>query len=108
MDESNLNTIVKYKAKGNKTFKEYDAIVIEAVKGKYITVEIAGMSTLQLKWDDSAFIYAGDIFGNKLTCTYEHERDFTAKQVTTGSGEPSEVITRKKSGYKNHNRISTT
>ena len=40
MDEEYLKTIVKYRAKGNKNFKNYDAIVTEAVKGKYITVEI--------------------------------------------------------------------
>ena len=34
MDEEYLKTIVKYKAKGNKNFKNYDAIVTEAVKGK--------------------------------------------------------------------------
>ena len=97
MDESKLNTIVKYKAKGNKTFKDYDAVVLEAVKGQYITVEIEGMAPLKLRWNDP--VYEGDVFGNKVNCTYEHVRDFTAKLVTTSTGQPSERVQRKKSGF---------
>ena len=61
MNESKLKTTVKYKAKGNKTFKDYDAIVTEAVKGQYITVEIEGMTgQFILEWD--SFMYVADLF----------------------------------------------
>ena len=56
MNESKLKTTVKYKAKGNKTFKDYDAIVTEAVKGQSITVEIEGIGFtggyIVLLWTD--------------------------------------------------------
>ena len=96
MDESKLKTIVKYKAKGNKTFKDYDAIVTEAVKGQSITVEIEGMGGyIVLLWD--SFMFVSDIFGNTITCDYKVTRDFTAKKVTT-SGQSSLVVKRKQSG----------
>ena len=96
MDESKLKTIVKYKAKGNKTFKDYDAIVTEAVKGQSITVEIEGMGGyIVLLWD--SFMYVADFFGNTVICDYKVTRDFTAKKVTTG-GQPSLIVKRKQSG----------
>ena len=96
MDEEDLKTIVKYRAKGNKNFKNYDAIVTEAVKGKYITVEIEGMGGYMiLLWD--SFMFVSDIFGNTITCDYKVTRDFTAKKVTTG-GKSSLVVKRKQSG----------
>ena len=95
MDEENLKTIVKYKAKGNKNFKNYDAIVTEAVKGKYITVEMDMVGYIVLLWD--SFMFVSDIFGNTITCDYKVTRDFTAKQVTTG-GKSSLVVKRKQSG----------
>ena len=96
MDESKLKTIVKYKAKGNKTFKDYDAIVTEAFKGQSITVEIEGMGGyIVLLWD--SFMFVSDIFGNTITCDYKVTRDFTAKKVTTG-GKSSLVVKRKQSG----------
>ena len=68
MDESKLKTTVKYKAKGNKTFKDYDAIVTEAFKGQYITVEIEGMTgQFILEWD--SFMYVADLFGNAVLVT---------------------------------------
>jgi len=95
MDEENLKTIVKYKAKGNKNFKNYDAIVTEAVKGKYITVEMDMVGYIVLLWD--SFMFVSDIFGNTITCDYKVTRDFTAKKVTTG-GKSSLVVKRKQSG----------
>ena len=96
MDEEDLKTIVKYRAKGNKNFKNYDAIVTEAVKGKYITVEIEGMDGYMiLLWD--SFMYVSDFFGNSVTCDFKVTRDFTAKKVTTG-GQSSLVVKRKQSG----------
>ena len=96
MDEEDLKTIVKYRAKGNKNFKNYDAIVTEAVKGKYITVEIEGMGGYMiLLWD--SFMYVSDFFGNSVTCDFKVTRDFTAKKVTTG-GKSSLVVKRKQSG----------
>ena len=96
MDEEDLKTIVKYRAKGNKNFKNYDAVVTEAVKGKYITVEIEGMGGYMiLLWD--SFMFVSDIFGNTITCDYKVTRDFTAKKVTTG-GKSSLVVKRKQSG----------
>ena len=95
MDEENLKTIVKYKAKGNKNFKNYDAIVTEAVKGKYITVEMDMVGYIVLLWD--RFLFVSDIFGNTITCDYKVTRDFTAKKVTTG-GKSSLVVKRKQSG----------
>ncbi len=100
MDESQLNTTVRYKAKGNKTFKKYDALVLEAVKQDYITVEIKSMSDspIRLNWNDPDF--TGDVFGNKFECSYEFKRSFTAKPViTSDGGQPSERIKRKRSGY---------
>ena len=99
MDESKLKTTVKYKAKGNKTFKDYDAIVTEAIKGQSITVEIEGVGFtggyIVLRWD--SFMYAADFFGHTITCDYKVTRDFTAKKVTTG-GKSSLVVKRKQSG----------
>ena len=95
MDEENLKTIVKYKAKGNKNFKNYDAVVTEAVKGKYITVEMDMVGYIVLLWD--SFMYVSDFFGNSVTCDYKVTRDFTAKKGTTG-GQSSLVVKRKQSG----------
>ena len=95
MNESKLKTVVKYRAKGNKTFKDYDAIVTEAVKGKYITVEMDMVGYIVLLWD--SFMFVSDIFGNTITCDYKVTRDFTAKKVTTG-GKSSLVVKRKQSG----------
>ena len=95
MDEEDLKTIVKYRAKGNKNFKNYDAIVTEAVKGKYITVEMDMVGYIVLLWD--SFMFVSDIFGNTITCDYKVTRDFTAKKVTTG-GKSSLVVKRKQSG----------
>ena len=97
MDEEDLKTIVKYRAKGNKNFKNYDAIVTEAVKGKYITVEIEGMGGYMiLLWD--SFMYVSDIFGNTITCDYQVTRDFTAKIVSEKSNQSTVVVKRKQSG----------
>ena len=97
MDESKLKTTVKYRAKGNKTFKDYDAIVTEAVKGQYITVEIDGMGGyIVLLWD--SFMYVADFFGNTVTCDYEVTRNFTAKKVSENSNQPTVVVKRKQSG----------
>ena len=95
MDEEDLKTIVKYRAKGNKNFKNYDAVVTEAVKGKYITVEMDMVGYIVLLWD--SFMFVSDIFGNTITCDYKVTRDFTAKKVTTG-GKSSLVVKRKQSG----------
>ena len=97
MDEEDLKTIVKYRAKGNKNFKNYDAIVTEAIKGKYITVEIEGMGGyIVLLWD--SFMYVADLFGNTVTCDYEVTRNFTAKKVSENSNQPTVVVKRKQSG----------
>ena len=100
MDESKLKTIVKYKAKGNKTFKDYDAIVTEAVKGKSITVEIEGVGFtggyIVLLWD--SFMYAADFFGHTVTCDFKVTRNFTAKKVSEDSNQPTVVVKRKQSG----------
>jgi hypothetical protein len=97
MDESKLKTIVKYKAKGNKTFKNYDAIVVEAIKGRHITVEIEGMiGQFSLAWD--SFMYVADFFGNTVTCDFKVTRDFTAKKVSENSNQPTVVVKRKQSG----------
>jgi len=97
MNESKLKTVVKYRAKGNKNFKNYDAIVTEAVKGKYITVEIEGMGGYMiLLWD--SFMYVNDFFGNTVTCDYKVTRDFTAKKVSENSNQPTVVVKRKQSG----------
>ena len=97
MNESKLKTVVKYRAKGNKTFKDYDAIVTEAVKGQYITVEIEGMGGyIVLLWD--SFMYVADLFGNTVTCDYEVTRNFTAKKVSENSNQPTVVVKRKQSG----------
>ena len=97
MNESKLKTVVKYRAKGNKTFKDYDAIVTEAVKGQYITVEIDGMGGyIVLLWD--SFMYVADLFGNTVTCDYEVTRNFTAKKVSENSNQPTVVVKRKQSG----------
>jgi hypothetical protein len=95
MDESNLKVVVKYTQKGNKTFKNYDAIVTEAFKEKYITIEIEGMAPLVLRWD--SFMYVGEFFGHNVTCDYKVERDFTAKKISASS-QPYISIERKKSG----------
>ena len=97
MDESKLKTTVKYKAKGNKTFKDYDAIVTEAVKGQSITVEIEGMGGyIVLLWD--SFMYVADFFGNTVTCDFKVTRNFTAKKVSENSNQPTVVVKRKQSG----------
>ena len=97
MNESKLKTIVKYRAKGNKTFKDYDAIVTEAVKGQSITVEIEGMGGyIVLLWD--SFMYVADFFGNTVICDYKVTRDFTAKKVSENSNQPTVVVKRKQSG----------
>ena len=97
MNESKLKTVVKYRAKGNKTFKDYDAIVIEAIKGQYITVEIEEMiGQFSLEWD--SFMYVADFFGNTVTCDYEVTRNFTAKKVSENSNQPTVVVKRKQSG----------
>ena len=97
MDESILKTIVKYKAKGNKSFKDYDAIVTEAVKGQSITVEIEGMDGyIVLLWD--SFMYVADFFGNTVICDYKVTRNFTAKKVSENSNQPTVVVKRKQSG----------
>ena len=97
MDESKLKTIVKYRAKGNKTFKDYDAIVTEAVKGQSITVEIEGMDGyIVLLWD--SFMYVADFFGNTVICDYKVTRDFTTKKVSANSNQPTVVVKRKQSG----------
>ena len=97
MNESKLKTVVKYKAKGNKTFKDYDAIVTEAVKGQYITVEIEEMiGQFSLEWD--SFMYVGDFFGNTVTCDFKVTRNFTAKKVSENSNQPTVVVKRKQSG----------
>jgi len=97
MNESKLKTIVKYKAKGNKTFKDYDAIVTEAVKGQSITVEIEGMGGyIVLLWD--SFMYVADFFGNTVTCDFKVTRNFTAKKVSENSNQPTVVVKRKQSG----------
>ena len=97
MNESKLKTIVKYRAKGNKTFKDYDAIVTEAVKGQSITVEIEGMDGyIVLLWD--SFMYVADFFGNTVICDYKVTRDFTIKKVSENSNQPTVVVKRKQSG----------
>ena len=97
MNESKLKTIVKYRAKGNKTFKDYDAIVTEAVKGQSITVEIEGMDGyIVLLWD--SFMYVADFFGNTVICDYKVTRNFTAKKVSENSNQPTVVVKRKQSG----------
>jgi len=97
MNESKLKTVVKYKAKGNKTFKDYDAIVTEAVKGQSITVEIEGMDGyIVLLWD--SFMYVADFFGNTVICDYKVTRNFTAKKVSENSNQPTVVVKRKQSG----------
>ena len=96
MDEENLKTIVKYKAKGNKNFKNYDAIVTEAVKGKYITVEMDMVGYIVLLWD--SFMFVSDIFGNTITCDFKVTRNFTAKKVSENSNQPTVIVKRKQSG----------
>ena len=100
MDQENLKTIVKYKAKGNKTFKDYDAIVTEAIKGQSITVEIEGVGFtggyIVLLWD--SFMYAADFFGHTVTCDFKVTRNFTAKKVSENSNQPTVVVKRKQSG----------
>ena len=97
MNESKLKTVVKYRAKGNKTFKDYDAIVTEAVKGQSITVEIDGMGGyIVLLWD--SFMYVADFFGNTITCDYKVTRDFTTKKVSENGNQPTVVVKRKQSG----------
>ena len=97
MNESKLKTVVKYRAKGNKTFKDYDAIVTGAVKGQYIIVEIEGMiGQFSLEWD--SFMYVADLFVNTVTCDYEVTRNFTAKKVSENSNQPTVVVKRKQSG----------
>jgi len=97
MDEEDLKTVVKYRAKGNKTFKDYDAIVTEAVKGQSITVEIEGMDGyIVLLWD--SFMYVADFFGNTVTCDFKVTRNFTAKKVSENSNQPTVVVKRKQSG----------
>ena len=100
MDESKLKTTVKYKAKGNKTFKDYDAIVTEAVKGQSITVEIEGIGftggCIVLLWD--SFMYTADFFGHTVTCDFKVTRNFTAKKVSENSNQPTVVVKRKQSG----------
>ena len=96
MDEEDLKTIVKYRAKGNKNFKNYDAIVTEAVKGKYITVEMDMVGYIVLLWD--SFMFVSDIFGNTITCDYKVTRDFTTKKVSENSNQPTVVVKRKQSG----------
>ena len=97
MNESKLKTIVKYRAKGNKNFKNYDAIVVEAIKGQHITVEIEGMEgQIGLAWD--SFMYVSDFFGNTVTCDFKVTRNFTAKKVSENSNQPTVVVKRKQSG----------
>ena len=97
MDEEDLKTVVKYRAKGNKTFKDYDAIVTEAFKGQSITVEVEGMGGyIVLLWD--SFMYVADFFGNTVICDYKVTRDFTAKIVSENSNQPTVVVKRKQSG----------
>ena len=96
MNESKLKTIIKYRAKGNKTFKDYDAIVTEAVKGKYITVEMDMVGRIDLLWD--SFMYTADFFGHTVTCDFKVTRNFTAKKVSENSNQPTVVVKRKQSG----------
>ena len=100
MDQENLKTIVKYKAKGNKTFKDYDAIVTEAIKEQSITVEIEGVGFtggyIVLLWD--SFMYAADFFGHTITCDFKVTRNFTAKKVSENSNQPTVIVKRKQSG----------
>ncbi len=95
MDESYLKTVVKYKAKGKKSGKSFDAIVTEAFKEKYITVEVEGMTPLVLKWD--SFMYTGEFFGNSVTCDFKVETNFTTEKPGQGT-QPSVKAERKKSG----------
>ena len=98
MDESYLKTVVKYKAKGKKSGKSFDAIVTEAFKEKYITVEVEGMTPLVLKWDPwDSLMYTGEFFGHIVTCDFKVETDFTTEKPGQGT-QPSVKAERKKSG----------
>jgi hypothetical protein len=101
MEESDLKTTIDYVPAGKKKPKQYDAVVVEAIKNKYITVEVAEVSSFPMKltWDKS--LYSAVSFGNKITCEYTIIRDFTAtKREVRGNTtqRKSEVVSRRTSG----------
>ena len=102
MDE-NLKTTIDYIPVGKKKAKQYDATVVEAVKGKHIMLEVADVSSFPIKliWDKT--LYSAITFGNKITCEYTIVRDFTATKVVTNRAgtRKSDVARRSKSGRPN-------
>ena len=101
MDDSKLKTTIDYVPAGKKKAKQYDAVVMEAVKGQYITVEVADVSSFPIKliWDKT--LYSAVSFDNKISCDYTIIRDFTAtkREVRDNTATmKSEVVSRRTSG----------
>tara|TARA_Y100000782_G_scaffold106213_1_gene126968 strand:+ start:772 stop:1089 length:318 start_codon:yes stop_codon:yes gene_type:complete len=101
--EAELKTVVDYLEKGKKRVKAYDAFVIEAMKEKYVKVQLIDDGSdhvFLLTWD--SFMYSGEFFGNKLTCQYDVKRDFVAeKTVTSAASGPVTIAKRRRSGRPN-------
>jgi len=112
MINSNLKTTIEYIPSGKKKAKQYDAVVVEAVKGKHIVLEVADVTTTPIKllWDKS--LYKADLFGNKISCDYTIVgRDFTANKIPSGGGvskNKSTVVSRSKSGRPSKSGIPTS
>ena len=101
MDDSKLKTTIDYVPAGKKKAKQYDAVVVEAVKDQYITVEVAEVSSFPIKltWDKK--LYSAVSFENKISCDYTIIRDFTAtKREVRGNTtqRKAEVVSRRTSG----------
>ena len=101
MEESELKTTIDYVPAGKKKAKQYDAVVVEAIKGQSITVEVADVSSFPIKliWDKT--LYSAVSFDNKISCDYTIIRDFTAtKREVRGNTtqRKAEVVSRRTSG----------
>ena len=112
MINSKLKTTIQFIPSGKKKAKEYDAVVVEGVKGKHIVVEVADVATTPIKllWDKS--LYKADMFGNKISCEYTIEgRDFTANKIPSSGGvskTKSTVVSRSRSGRPGQGGISNS
>ena len=97
MSGVDLNTVVDIKINTRKKVQK-KASVLEAVKQKYIKVEIDDEDdhVFILKWNGS--MYESTFLEIVITCQYNIKQDFSAIKTAQGSSVSQTIVTRSKGG----------
>ena len=97
MSTPNLDTIVNIQVNKRKKVNK-EAKVVEAIREKYIKVDLVDEDdhVFELKWN--GFMYEGKFLDMSMTCQYKVERDFSITKTAHGSGLKPSVVRRSRSG----------